>query len=660
LKNKKIVISDHIIDPSANSLSKNGSNPRRVEPKLMELLVYFCEHKDEVLTRDQLGQAIWPGTVVGNEALNKAIFGLRALLADDAQNPRYIETIPKRGYRWIAPVSYTKSRPRRISVAIIALVSLLIAAALLWALQFGAQEQTDFSVKNIEQIVSRSGVEGGYRLNPSGTAALYIHRQQDKIELVTYSLPDGAHKTVSPAGWESAVANWIDDETILYRRCQNTACEIIRWSNESEQNLHKSKSYIPSMSAVHTATSSVYFTAVQGPQDVSLHSLSLLTGKVDNLSERFAEIPKVLGYLSIDEANNQLYFVDYQTDKKPILAMNLSNGLVNAISQDFSQISNMIVDGDHLLVSGERENKRGIYSVNLNSKDTQAILLNSNDQNLIISSKKGNSIYFESSNHRRQSWVLEIGAEAQKFTAHPNDEQYNLRYGNSTKEIFFASTRNGYHNLWRYSLETQKSEQLSEFQSWYLSAPIVSHDNTLLAVYVDSTEPQLVIIDLHKNTVSERHLVPNGVRPLAWEDDNRGVSLITAEGRLANFSLDSSSLDTTDINIIDMSKSDFGVGYYLFDDSRAQVDINGSRYDHDLSEEGRVTQIFASNEGLYYRTLDPSAIYFRRLNTEGRLEPGTLITELPTGAKINDVADNRIILELPQKMQGDTFKAVIE
>ena len=58
----------------------------------------------EMIGREELLSAVWPGVVVGDDALTQAIIKLRKALGDDAQEPRYIETIPKRGYRLIAPV----------------------------------------------------------------------------------------------------------------------------------------------------------------------------------------------------------------------------------------------------------------------------------------------------------------------------------------------------------------------------------------------------------------------------------------------------------------------------------------------------------------------------------------------------------------------------
>ncbi len=74
----------------------------RLEPKVMDVLVLLLRNRGRVVPRSEFLDAVWPGVVVGDEALSQAVIKLRRALRDDARSPRYIETIPKRGYRLIA------------------------------------------------------------------------------------------------------------------------------------------------------------------------------------------------------------------------------------------------------------------------------------------------------------------------------------------------------------------------------------------------------------------------------------------------------------------------------------------------------------------------------------------------------------------------------
>ncbi len=79
----------------------------RIQQQPMKLLEILLEHPREVVTREELRSRVWPGESLGDfdQALNIAVGKLRSALGDSAENPRFIETLPKVGYRFIAEVS---------------------------------------------------------------------------------------------------------------------------------------------------------------------------------------------------------------------------------------------------------------------------------------------------------------------------------------------------------------------------------------------------------------------------------------------------------------------------------------------------------------------------------------------------------------------------
>jgi TolB-like protein/DNA-binding winged helix-turn-helix (wHTH) protein/Tfp pilus assembly protein PilF len=80
----------------------------RVQQQPLKLLEVLLERPGEVVTREELRSRVWPNESFGDfdQAVNIAIAKLRSALGDSAENPRYIETLPKRGYRFIADVSF--------------------------------------------------------------------------------------------------------------------------------------------------------------------------------------------------------------------------------------------------------------------------------------------------------------------------------------------------------------------------------------------------------------------------------------------------------------------------------------------------------------------------------------------------------------------------
>jgi DNA-binding winged helix-turn-helix (wHTH) protein len=74
-------------------------------PKAFDVLRYLVEHAGRLVTQDEILSALWPQSYVNPEVLKRQVLEVRKALGDDPRNPRFIETMPRRGYRFIAPVS---------------------------------------------------------------------------------------------------------------------------------------------------------------------------------------------------------------------------------------------------------------------------------------------------------------------------------------------------------------------------------------------------------------------------------------------------------------------------------------------------------------------------------------------------------------------------
>ncbi|MCW8879152.1 MAG: winged helix-turn-helix domain-containing protein [Kangiellaceae bacterium] len=85
-------------------LVRIAQEEHRIEPRLMAVLVYLIEHSQSLITREDLIRDVWQGQVVSDNAINRTIAQLRKLLGDTPSRAKIIETIPKKGYRLIAPV----------------------------------------------------------------------------------------------------------------------------------------------------------------------------------------------------------------------------------------------------------------------------------------------------------------------------------------------------------------------------------------------------------------------------------------------------------------------------------------------------------------------------------------------------------------------------
>src|SRR5262245_57851604 len=89
----------------ANQCLWRGEQRVLLAPKAFDVLRYLVEHPGRLVSQDELLEALWPETYVNPELIKKYILGIRKVLGDQHDNPVYIETLPKRGYQFIAPVT---------------------------------------------------------------------------------------------------------------------------------------------------------------------------------------------------------------------------------------------------------------------------------------------------------------------------------------------------------------------------------------------------------------------------------------------------------------------------------------------------------------------------------------------------------------------------
>src|ERR1700745_856198 len=93
------------LDLRAGELRKHGLRIR-LQEQPFQVLAILLEHPGEVVTREELQKKLWPADtfVDFDHGLNKAISKIREALADSAESPRFIETVARRGYRFLAEV----------------------------------------------------------------------------------------------------------------------------------------------------------------------------------------------------------------------------------------------------------------------------------------------------------------------------------------------------------------------------------------------------------------------------------------------------------------------------------------------------------------------------------------------------------------------------
>ncbi len=225
-----ILIGPHRIRPALNRID-GPQGTVRLEPRIMDVLVLLAQRAGEVVSRDELHSEIWAGTIVSEDVINRSISELRKALGDSHRNPVYIQTIPKRGYRLVAPVGaprvHAKKTPRMAwIVPVIALV------ALSWWLGTWSAESTAIpDAYTTRPLTSEPGLENWPVLSPDGHRVAWAHRPDSSLVSHIYVRlvqDEAVHILTGGPAWDTRPW-WSPDGTHIYFvRFRSGGCSVMR------------------------------------------------------------------------------------------------------------------------------------------------------------------------------------------------------------------------------------------------------------------------------------------------------------------------------------------------------------------------------------------------------------------------------------------------
>ncbi len=225
-------IGDIDVEPSLNRLDK-GHETLTVEPRVMDLLMLLAESPGKVFSREEILERVWPETAVQDDALRRVVTLLRRALDDDSKEPRYIETITRRGYRLVAPVSRPDPKPtdsvaRRtpwLLAGAMLLVGLSVATGL-FVQRGGAPGGAPETQRDLRLLTSLPGHESNPAFSADGSSVAFIHQEGDVRALLVKGIKESEPRQIlrrprlsnpawSPDGARLLVVDRDDDCQIL-------------------------------------------------------------------------------------------------------------------------------------------------------------------------------------------------------------------------------------------------------------------------------------------------------------------------------------------------------------------------------------------------------------------------------------------------------------
>lgn len=168
-------LGDVTIDCGRFCIVRNG-RVEKITPRAFEVLLYLIEHRDRVIEKQELFDQVWKVSFVSDNALTRMIKEIRQVLGDDADAPRYIETVHRRGYRFIAalrdePSNHKTPRNGITSIAVLPFINLS-----------GDPESEYLSDGIAESIINRLSSLSSLKVAPRDSAFRFRGRQDALVE----------------------------------------------------------------------------------------------------------------------------------------------------------------------------------------------------------------------------------------------------------------------------------------------------------------------------------------------------------------------------------------------------------------------------------------------------------------------------------------------
>ncbi|MGH9482506.1 MAG: winged helix-turn-helix domain-containing protein [Terriglobales bacterium] len=207
------------LDPATGELRRDGVR-LRLQEKPLRLLLALLRQPGELVTRAELQKELWPGEsfLDFEDGLNTAVRKLREALGDSAETPRYLETIPRRGYRWIAAgpaplasspppdspsLPFPTAAPPRFPWPVVLPALPILAFAAWWFLPLPPPQIT-----SVAQLTSSARIDTPVKPLSDGAHVYYLERSGGRWSLMAVPVGGGEAEPVAAPGPSAAVLDF--------------------------------------------------------------------------------------------------------------------------------------------------------------------------------------------------------------------------------------------------------------------------------------------------------------------------------------------------------------------------------------------------------------------------------------------------------------------
>jgi Tol biopolymer transport system component/DNA-binding winged helix-turn-helix (wHTH) protein len=543
--NLRLRVGEHVVDIGALRLLTRPDHPR-LTSKAAAVLIELVRHAGDTVMRDQLLDRVWADRVTTPDVLTQAIKELRRAFNDDAKPSRYIETIPKVGYRLLAPVSLldteqqvggqggviavagndpelfdapvqpigasARSDRRRWLWPLAAALLVVAAVAVTLASRRTATRApagSGWVASDVRALTSDPGSERRPAVSPDGTRVAYGQldpaggdKSVDRIMLRAIGESQSVRLTARSSTFEEVPVWSPDGSQIAFERLDKEQCTMYTVSSlgGAEREVGGCQNYMvhyfdwyPNGKALISAQNlgGVY-------DNMVLMRWDLATGAREPLKyERTPDAQDLEAHFSPD--GQYIAFRRGLAPYSDLCIMPAAGGAVRQLTQLHSRIRGLAwtQDSRGLVFSSNHNGQFTLYTVALDGGDVQP--LGVGPAEYPSSARGSDTVAYEIPRTTHQlAWVaLGDDKAVPERLAKSTGSDSSPAFSPDGTRIAFVSDRSGAQQVWLYDFGTREVTALTEFRSALLINPTWSADGKRLLVTARGKDnPGLVEIDL--------------------------------------------------------------------------------------------------------------------------------------------------------------------
>ena len=524
---------DWRVDPSLNRLTQ-AEREVNIEPQAMDILVLLANQQGAVVSSEEIVRVVWEGRAVSDNPVYKAMTKLRRALGDHKSDPKYIETVTKRGYRLIAPVSalppadaspaagdlqggLTGRTARLALLGAIALVVALVAVVTLIRPGPSAREPQLSRDPNFRQLVTLPGSSSDPSYDPTGTSLAFVHDNGAGASIWRLDLSSRVPEQLTEGPADTSPTWSPEGDRLLFVR----GGEIWQLAFGSNPELLIEKAISPAWSFDATSIAFERGTEVwlAGADGLNQRRVDAISSREQTFGPRgpsFSPDGRSLVYLkTVEGPLGDFWLLDLETEE----SRQLTFSTALAGHPQFS------ADGQWIVFHSTRRGSEGLWRVSPDGGEPEPLVHStSNDRSATIS-PDGHSVAYTSTRPRWSLVLTAPGGETEVLFESRTAALAPQLSPDESELAFFAPESEGEVHIYVLPLSGPPARALTDGPSanampkWSVDGKWVYHyhfgeEDAWRRVHRDGGEPEVLASGWRFNREHDAAMHPDGTRAI--------------------------------------------------------------------------------------------------------------------------------------------------